>query len=228
MHVRRERKQTDRARRRACGKWTEAALAAIVAFAVATAADAAPIRFDNPPHGEPGHYEWPTTMGDETHWLDVTQPAGSQPAAPEDPIALKQQHISSDSRVRRAGDGNAEVEWGGLWGMFLTDVGEGTLIPSGLSWSHYGYIYYTGDYWELPAGQPAWIGMRFDPGDGLHYGWINVVRDPDGTDPYALDALAWGYETEPGVPIPAGIPEPGSLALLAFGAAAALRKRRRA
>jgi len=192
----------------------------------ATQAYAGPIRFDNPPQGDPGHYEWPTTIGDETHWLDVTQPAASQPAAPDDPIALKQQKTSSDSRVRGA-PGGAEVEWGGLWGMFLTDVGEGTPIPSGLSWNQYGYIYYTGGYWELPAGQPAFIGMRFDPGDGLHYGWVGVVRDPDGTDPYALDAFAWGYETEVGMPIAAGAPEPSTLAALTVGAVAVLGRRRR-
>ena len=228
-HVRLERKKTDRARRRACGKWTGAALAAIVAVAVPTQVEASPIRFDNPPHGEPGYYEWPTTMGDETHWLDITQPASAQPAPVGDRISFKQQHAASDSRIVTDGTPlprDAEVEWGGLWGMFLTDVGEGTLIPSGLSWSGYGYIYYDGDYWELEAGVPAWSGLRFDPGDGWHYGWVEVVRDPDGTDPYALEALAWGYETEPGVPIPAGIPEPGSLALLALAAVAATTRRR--
>jgi len=200
------------------------AVAGVAIMVCGTQANADPVRFDNPPGA--GHYEWPPPLDDQTHWLDVTQPAGSQPALPENPIALQQQWISSDSRVRGE-TGGAEVEIGGLWGLFLTDVGEGTPIPSGLSWSQSGYIYYTGDYWELPAGQPAYIGMRFDPGDGLHYGWINVVRDPDATNPYALDALAWGYETEAGVPIPAGaVPEPGSLALLAFGAGAALRRRR--
>lgn len=197
-------------------------LAALAMIVAATQAYAVPVRFDNPPGA--GHYQWPTTLGDETHWLDITQPPSSQPAPINDPIAFKQQHGSSDSRVVTAG---AEVEWGGLWGMFLTDIGEGTLIPSGLPWNHYGYIYYAGDYWELPADQPAWIGLRFDPGDGLHYGWVNVVRDPDGTDPYALEALAWGYETEVGVPIAAGIPEPGSLAVLAVGVAALASRRRR-
>lgn len=42
-----------------------------------------------------------------------------------------------------------------------------------------------------------------------------------------LDAFAWGYETDPDVPIAAGIPEPGTLAALALGAAAALAGRRR-
>ena len=78
----------------------------------------------------------------------------------------------------------------------------------------------------LPEGQPAYLGVRFDQGAGWQYAWIGVVRNPDGTDPALVDAFAWGHETTPGVSIPAGAPEPASLALLAFGAVAALRRRR--
>jgi hypothetical protein len=66
------------------------------------------------------------------------------------------------------------------------------------------------------------MGVRFNDVDGYHYGWISVVRN--GLD---LDAFAWGYETEPGVPIIAGIPAPGTLAALAFGAVVTRRARKR-
>jgi hypothetical protein len=67
------------------------------------------------------------------------------------------------------------------------------------------------------------MGVRFNDIDGYHYGWIGVVWS--GYEHF--DACAWGYETEPGVGIIAGIPAPGTLAALAFGAVVTRRGRKR-
>ena len=58
-------------------------------------------------------------------------------------------------------------------------------------------------------------------GAGWHYGWIGVIRNAGN-----LQAFAWGYESDLNTPIAAGVPEPGTLAMLAFGAALALGRRR--
>jgi len=42
-----------------------------------------------------------------------------------------------------------------------------------------------------------------------------------------VDALAWGYETEPGVAVAAGAPAPGAAGAFVIAGAAALRRRRR-
>ncbi|MCP4246319.1 MAG: PEP-CTERM sorting domain-containing protein [bacterium] len=197
-------------------------LAALAMMVVATNARAAAIRFDNPAHGAPGHYEWPTTIGDQTHWLEVTLPATSQPGLIDSLTGLQQKKASGDSRVQGV-FGGAEVELGGMANFFAVGVDAGVLIPSGLAWGQTGYINFAGLEAEgPPEGQPTYIGMRFDPGDGTHYGWVGGVRN--GWD---FEAFAWGYETDVGTPIPAGAPEPGALAMLAVGAAAVLKRRRR-
>jgi hypothetical protein len=58
---------------------------------------------------------------------------------------------------------------------------------------------------HFAEGEPLYIGVEFDPGDGWHYGWIGVTRS--GLD---LDVSGWAYETEAGVPIAAGagVPNP--------------------
>ena len=68
------------------------------------------------------------------------------------------------------------------------------------------------------------MAVRFSDIDGDHYGWISVVRPGIF---WSFNAFAWGYETDPGVPIRAGIPAPGTLAALAFGAVVTRRGRKR-
>ena len=56
---------------------TARALAAAGAIAGGTQAYAVPFRFDNPPHGEAGHFHWVGEIG-EVSWLDVKAPPEDQ------------------------------------------------------------------------------------------------------------------------------------------------------
>ncbi len=81
---------------------------------------------------------------------------------------------------------------------------------------------------EFDNSSNAFIGLEFPISGSLHYGWVRV----------SLDVIAgtfvvhdWAYESDPGVGIEAGatgVPEPGTLGMLAAGAAglASLRRRK--
>jgi hypothetical protein len=73
------------------------------------------------------------------------------------------------------------------------------------------------------GGDPAFAALQFNLPDGEHFGFV-ALRDP----PASLTVIEIGYETEPntGLVTPA-LPEPGTLALLAAGAAGVLALRRR-
>jgi len=83
-------------------------------------------------------------------------------------------------------------------------------------------------------GAKGYIGVRFDNGQGLRYGWIQFEGAGDASSGLVID---WAYD-DTGAPMHCGttsggepvIPEPSGLALLATGAAglAALRKKRAA
>jgi hypothetical protein len=82
---------------------------------------------------------------------------------------------------------------------------------------------------QFNAADDAFIGLAFPIGGVTHYGWLRVdINNAAGT----FVIRDWAYESSPGVGIVtgAGIPEPGTLGLLAAGAAgvAALRRRRAA
>ncbi len=69
----------------------------------------------------------------------------------------------------------------------------------------------------FPSQETAYIGLRFELADGVHYGYLEIVRNPTGVQ-LALfefvpsdyfrwadyDLIAWAYETQPGVAIVAG------------------------
>ena len=78
----------------------------------------------------------------------------------------------------------------------------------------------------------GYLGLSFlDAASAVHYAWVDLdVSAYNATDLSSYQATVYGYayETVAGVGIPAGVPEPGSLALLALGAAGFMTRRRRA
>ena len=195
------------------------ALAAAAAIAGGTQAYATPVRFDNPAGA--GHFDWAASFFEV---LDVTDPAAAQSGVFGAAGTFYQYSLPGYDFVGAGNTGGELQVAGGINNIYLIGVAGGDAIPSGFTWLYYGYIEAGNPPASLlPEGVATYLGVRFDPGDGLHYGWIGVTRTG-----LELDAFAWGYETDPGVPIAAGaVPEPGTLALLAFGAGAAATRRRR-
>ncbi|MGD8453212.1 MAG: PEP-CTERM sorting domain-containing protein [Phycisphaerae bacterium] len=205
-----------------------AIVAGLAAVLLASPALASPVYFENPEG--PNHFLW---YGDHSLiGLDLTVDAASQTGAYGDVGQFRQDNIEQARQVVRA-----PAAWTGYPGRLQVDdvtsllfgVDEGTSIPvSGnwIDWKNDGSIYSDYHGTLLPAGLPTYLSLNFTSSDGLHYGWIGVEMFVDPADEMRkLDAFAWGYETEVETPILAGVPEPGSLALLTLGAAAALRRR---
>jgi hypothetical protein len=200
------------------------ALAAGAAIAAGTQAYAAPVRFDNPAHGDPGHFHWPYD------WLDITLDVASQSGSGG--IKFHQDYFyyytANPSWIEGAMDSAemaTEEYWAGEDYPFLLSLAAGETIPwADATFHYYGLTMFTG-YSLIPSDQDVYLAVRVNLADQWHYGWVGVRRT--GWD-WELEAFAWGYETEPGVPIAAGIPEPDTLAMLALGfVAAGVAKRRR-
>ena len=220
----RRRRKREHARRRRGVQKGAAALAAGATIAAGTQAYAGPIRFENT-----AAFVWTAASGHDV--LDVTLSSAVQPGVAGTPSAFVRTGDAYAQMVYRSTPGS-RVQGTLLGGYgFLVGVNGGDAIPTagttpfGAAYIHTNYYYayyYAGVRTLLPEGQVTYLGVSFDPGDGVHYGWIGVVRTGQ-----EVDAFAWGYETDPGVPIAAGVPEPGTLALLAFGAAGLAVTRRR-
>lgn len=91
-----------------------------------------------------------------------------------------------------------------------------------------GQYYYDGNFTgsnggSLVIGQDgvfivdAYIGLEFQIGGLTHYGWMEVYNYPNAA---AGQVLGWAYDSSPNTTIVIGVvPEPGTFALLALGAA---------
>ncbi len=176
---------------------------AIVVIA-AIPAKAGVVAFQNPQGA--GHFDWvPATNqnGLNSIWLDITLPASSQPGTALGVSSYGQENYNDMASKILGVFGEAEIQVGNnsslVWASASAEPIPASPAPANHGWSENPFI-------EVPAfgtnfvdRQESFVGVRFDPGDGWHYGWIGVVKTGIG-----LDAFAWGYETEPGVPICAG------------------------
>jgi hypothetical protein len=181
------------------------------AIAGGTQAYATPVRYDNP--AGPEHFDW--AVPGNTTWLDITLAPGDQPGIAFGASTFGHTPISGGAD---AGGTSGVTELEIINGYQMVGHPSDTLIPSGLGWNYYAYALLSST--DVPDGVATYLGVRFN-GPNWQYGWIGIERS--GAE---LDAFAWGFETEPGVPIPAGAPEPGTLAVLAVGAAGVLSRRR--
>ncbi len=226
-------------------------LAAGAVIAAGTHAYASAVRFENPPPGDPAHFDWDenTTFAWERS-LYVHLPSGQQGTELYSnyygvPVAGSRSFIQSDewyyygwntAWVRMGGNANVASDtgyYGFLWGF-----ASGEEIGAAANWES-GYYGPVGakirnpltDFTNLPdPGVPGYLGVKIanlDGGPGFHYGWIGVIRNGGAPGEEGLQAFAWGYETEVGSPVAAGAPEPGTLAMLAFGAVALATRRKK-
>ena len=88
----------------------------------------------------------------------------------------------------------------------------------------------TGPNGSVAPGTFAFAGFRFQAADGVHFGWVRLAVNAGLID--FANPIAAAYESSPNTAIQAAqYPEPGTISLLALGAAGVLGaviKRRRA
>jgi len=77
---------------------------------------------------------------------------------------------------------------------------------------------------QFQASVPGFIGFRMNPsGSGDQYGWLQVSLNDD---PSGGVIHSYAYESDIGVPIGAGVPEPGTAANILVAAASLILRRR--
>lgn len=111
------------------------------------------------------------------------------------------------------------------------------VLGSRYSYGAQGVFYYGGFAAGGPNGSVtpgtfAFVGFRFTAADGVHFGYVRLAVNAGIIDFDNVGAMRAAYESTPNTAITTGaVPEPGTMALLALGAAGVLGavvKRRRA
>jgi hypothetical protein len=217
-----------------------AAAAGAGAGGAAMPASADIVYFENPPPGTPGHFAWrPSSVWDPPYyyeyrpesWLDVKKPPHAQGGSGSlSSVAMIWKHIGHPNLpllVTQYVASVAHIRQHFSWGAEHS-VTEALSRGASINGQDFGqYSAHVVSYFGIPhsqfeLGRRAYIGLKTGAGQ---YGWIAVTR----VSANRFVAFSWAYETEPGAPIRAGeIPAPGTLALLAFGAAAANTRKRTA
>ncbi len=216
-----ERRQRIAARKRR--KRATEALAAAAVIAGGTQAYAAPVRFENPPHGDPGHFHWPGDV--PAPYLDVTLPAADQTGDYYSiPSAFAHRtNVFGGSRVYTyRGYGFQATTFAPSSGWALGfNFADAIPNPSGVCYTPYTYPpkafcfsintgldYYCNYYPDicLPEGETKYLGVAWGPnqcvynGNSCTYGWIAGVRTGQ-----EFEVSAWGYEPDGnGTPVCAG------------------------
>jgi len=206
-------------------------LATIAAALSASLALAVPLRFENP--------EGPDRIAWENFFVDITKPASEQPGDllfsvrnavnfTKDKAITIMFSISPTGSVRLLGESSllTPMEFGeliGPGGLTPNMAGGGlfttTIAPGGDLSTEFRFPL---GRWHIGASISSPFGS-----EERHFGWyfFDFFEGPDGIPD--VDLLAWGFETEPGVPVAAGAPAPGAAgAFVIAGAAFCLRRRR--
>ncbi len=184
-------------------------VAVIAVLIAAGPAAGARVRFDNP--AGPEHFIWaePGSSGD----IYVSRSPASQfpnTTPVPDLFLLGTDAALTVGTVTGLIGGQVQNETGG---GRLAPLSFGQTIPTpGLTWQQFGRVTSPESPSLFPEGVETYFGVVFTLNDGVHFGWIGVVRNAA-----MLDAFAWGYETAPFTPIAAGAPEPATVGMVALG-----------
>ncbi|RJQ20604.1 MAG: PEP-CTERM sorting domain-containing protein [Nitrospiraceae bacterium] len=188
-----------------------AGLAGAAAFAAGTDAYAYTVRYD-------GTFVFCSTGGsrycDGSQYLDITKPASEQ-------VGVTEGFLGSLDRLYF------------YYGRIVGGIGSNFMVANKSGYDSFaggeiidGSLNFSGSGEVMFSSYTKYFGVKL-PGD--RFGWIMANLDADGGFNRDFSALAWGYETEPGVGIAVGAPmapEPGSLAMLATGAAVLVGSKR--
>jgi len=180
------------------------------------------VHFINPDPGQEGHFNWhpgrfPSTF---EQWLNITKPSTDQFELRTGNSVGQLFDDNGGDWINSTSNGAAVGRVDGLLATRAYDFGQ--VIDSGSIFDDLAFhvINNGGEIQsDFPEGELLYIGVRTEAGN---YGWIAVIRTFD-----SLRALAWAYETEPGVSINAGqVPAVGGVALFGLAGLAARRRRR--
>ena len=124
---------------------------------------------------------------------------------------------------------NKVVGYAGAYANYASRLAAGTVVGSSSAFVYGQYLTVLGsrfsgkNYGALRT--QGFVGFEFEAADGLHFGYINLKATVSGSTAANLSATlnfySAAYESTPNTPItiPGAVPEPTSLAALAFGGA---------